>query len=98
MSRKVKLLILCNLLFLTILNFAACQSPQEQETFPTETTQEPTEAIMSDYQKTDPALDDTLNLLMIGNSGCYYYVEELYGLAEAAGIKMRVCNVYYSGN
>ena len=24
-------------------------------------------------------------------------MEELYGLAEAAGIKMRVCNVYYSG-
>jgi hypothetical protein len=34
---------------------------------------------------------------MIGNSGCYYYVEELFGLAKAAGIKMRVCNVYYSG-
>ena len=49
------------------------------------------------YQKEDPALDDTLNLLMIGNSGCFYFVEELYGLAEAAGIKMRVCNVYYSG-
>jgi len=44
--------------------------------------------------KTD---DGVLNVLMIGNSYCYYYVEELYGLAEAAGIKMRVCNVYYSG-
>lgn len=41
--------------------------------------------------------DDTINILMIGNSFCYYFVEELYGLAKAAGIKMRVCNVYYSG-
>ena len=48
-------------------------------------------------QKSDPAEDDTLNVLMIGSSFCYYYVEELYGLAEAAGIKMRVCNVYQSG-
>jgi len=41
--------------------------------------------------------DGVLNILMIGNSYCYYYVEELYGLAAAAGIKMRVCNVYASG-
>ena len=44
-----------------------------------------------------PAEDDTINVLMIGNSHCYYYVEELYNLAKAAGIDMRVCNVYYSG-
>ena len=49
----------------------------------------PSEMIKSD--------DGLLNVLMIGNSYCYYYVEELYGLAAAAGIKMRVCNVYYSG-
>ena len=48
-------------------------------------------------QKSDPKKDDTLNLLMIGNSGCYYYVEELYAIAKAAGVKMRVCNLYYSG-
>lgn len=49
------------------------------------------------YQKSDPGQDDTLNILMIGSSFCYYYVEELHALAAAAGIKMRVCNVYYSG-
>ena len=49
------------------------------------------------YQKADPALDDTLNILMIGNSFCYYYVEELYGMLESVGIKANVCNVYYSG-
>lgn len=49
------------------------------------------------YQKSDPAQDDTLNILMIGSSFCYYYVEELWGMLDAAGIKARVCNVYYSG-
>ncbi|MBR4864046.1 MAG: DUF4886 domain-containing protein [Oscillospiraceae bacterium] len=44
-----------------------------------------------------PQEDDVLNILMIGSSGCYYYVEELYGLLTAAGIKANVCNVYYSG-
>ncbi len=50
--------------------------------------------IMQDY---DPAEDDVINVLMIGNSFCYYYVEELYGIAKAAGVDMKVCNVYYSG-
>ncbi|MBQ3252339.1 MAG: DUF4886 domain-containing protein [Oscillospiraceae bacterium] len=45
----------------------------------------------------EPEKDDVIDVLMIGSSFCYYYVEELYGLAEAAGVKMRVCNVYYSG-
>ncbi len=44
-----------------------------------------------------PEEDDVIDVLMIGNSFCYYYVEELVGLAAADGIKMRVCNVYYSG-
>ena len=48
-------------------------------------------------QKSDPAQDDTLSILLVGNSGCYYYVEELHGLLEAVGIKSRICNVYYSG-
>ena len=49
---------------------------------------EPTEAtqMQNIYQKSDPAQDDTLNILMIGNSLCYYYVEELYGMLEAAGL------------
>lgn len=49
------------------------------------------------YQKADPAQDDTLNILMVGNSFCYYYVQELYGMLESVGIKANVCNVYYSG-
>ncbi len=59
---------------------------------PTEATQ-----MKNIYQTSDPSQDDTLNILMIGNSLCYYYVEELYGMLETAGIKANVCNIYYSG-
>ena len=48
-------------------------------------------------QTSDPAADDTLNILMIGNSFCYYYPDELYGMLSAVGIKARICNVYASG-
>lgn len=60
-------------------------------------TPETTEGKSNIMQKEDPAKDDTFNLLMIGNSFCYYFTEELFGLAKAAGIKLRVCNLYASG-
>ena len=37
------------------------------------------------------------NILMIGNSFCYYYVEELYGIAAADGHQINVANLYKSG-
>ena len=83
------LLLVCSLL-------GACNNAPT----PTETT-EPTEGeskpAMNIMQKSDPAKDDTINILMIGNSHCYYYADELVDLATAAGIKIRVSNVYYSG-
>lgn len=44
-----------------------------------------------------PAGDDVIDVLMVGNSFSYYYTDELWGIANAAGIKMNVCNIYYSG-
>lgn len=44
-----------------------------------------------------PADDGVINVLMVGSSFCYYYVQELYALGQAAGIDIRVCNLYYSG-
>jgi len=44
-----------------------------------------------------PADDGVIDVLMVGSSFCYYYVEELYALGQAAGIDIRVCNLYYSG-
>ena len=46
----------------------------------------------------DPASDDEFNIIMIGSSYAYYYVEELYALLVEAGYEnVNVCNVYYSG-
>ena len=53
-----------------------------------------TEAPTTEPAKVD---DGVISILMVGNSFCYYYVEELVGIAAAAGVNMRVCNVYYSG-
>ena len=52
---------------------------------------------LSDYAFETPEEDDVLDILLIGNSFCYYYVEELHEMAKTAGVKMRVCNLYYSG-
>ena len=47
--------------------------------------------------------DDTLSILMVGNSFCYYYVEELYGLLMAnpdpnrGYTDVEIYNLYYSG-
>lgn len=80
-------------IFLTLAILIGASACSAQPEVPTTT-----EAInMNILQKTDPAEDDILNLLMIGNSFCYYYPDELFGMAQAAGIKMRICNVYYSG-
>ncbi len=44
-----------------------------------------------------PEENEVMNILMVGNSFCYYYPDELFELAKAAGIKMNICNIYYSG-
>lgn len=90
---KIKVLSLFLVIILCFGLLCGCekQGSGEAEATPTPA---PTPDIL---QKSDPNQDDTINILMIGNSFCYYFVEELYGLARSAQIKMRVCNVYYSG-
>lgn len=57
----------------------------------------PFEDVAQPAAKEDPSEDTTLDVLMIGNSFCYYYPDELKAMADAAGKDLRVCNVYYSG-
>lgn len=38
-----------------------------------------------------------MNILMVGNSFCYYFCDELYGMLKAVGIEANIYNVYYSG-
>lgn len=89
MKNRILCLILSLLLCVSL--FSACNTTADE---PTEQGGQTVEIM----QKEDPSKDDTLNILMIGNSFCYYYVEELYGMLTAAGYKnVNVCNVYYSG-
>lgn len=89
--------LICSLLIfcLALGLMTACGAPKTPGT--TESTEGESKPAMNIMQKSDPAQDDTLNILMIGSSYCYYYVEELWGMLDAAGIKARVCNAYYSG-
>lgn len=88
MKKTIQFLALCMVLCLTFCACAPAGGGNNEE--------EPKETVEI-MQKEDPAADDTINLLMIGNSFCYYYTDELYAMAKAVGIKLRVCNVYYSG-
>jgi len=90
-----------------LFSFSSCSFSQKIETSPTETLAgsetasgaetKPENTEPDVMQKYDPKEDSVVNVLMIGNSFCYYYVEELYGMAKAAGVNMKVCNLYYSG-
>ena len=81
-------------LIMALVTLLCCFLPGCSQTDAPETTEGKPKDIL---QKSNPKEDDTLNILMIGSSFCYYYVEELYGMLSAAGIKAKVCNVYYSG-
>ena len=55
----------------------------------------PTEDLYKNaYHKENPADDDTLYILTAAASNSYYFLDELYGLLEAAGIKAKVCSLY----
>ena len=85
-------LLLAALMLVALLG--GCTQQNTPETTQTEETTMPKNIM----QKSDPTQDDEMNILMIGASFCYYYVEELYGMLTAAGYKnVNVCNVYYSG-
>ena len=86
MLKKILALTLSVLMLLSVMT--ACGEETPVETEPAATT-ETTVATEPD--------DGVIDILMVGNSFCYYYVEELVGIAAAAGVNMRVCNVYYSG-
>ena len=40
---------------------------------------------------------EPIDVLMIGNSFCYYYATELYNMAHAAGVEMNVTHLYEAG-
>ena len=46
---------------------------------------------------TDGDQEKVLNVLMIGNSFCHSFVDELYAMAEVAGVQVNLTNLYYAG-
>ena len=81
---------------------AGCGAKEEAPATTTvETTVKETEAPMNQNLKPDPSTDGTLRILMVGNSFCYYYVEELYELLmenPPEGVTaVEIYNLYYSG-
>lgn len=63
------------------------------------TTEEATtEAQVTESTGIERPSKEVKKVLMVGNSFCYYYVEELYGIAKAAGHEdFVVANLYESG-
>ena len=84
---------------LALLTLAGCGAPAINPTGTqfTETQAETTEDQTETTENVTAQEDDTLNILMVGNSFCYHFCEELYYMLQSAGIKANVCNVYSSG-
>lgn len=61
--------------------------------------QSPTEPaqIKPDWEAMELGNENVRNILMIGNSLCFFFCDELYGLAKADGIELYVANLYKSG-
>ena len=86
----------------TATEVATTEAATTEEEFTTElsTTQtiSTTEEASTDAPSEDlPPVKKDMKILMIGNSFCYYFVEELYAIAAADGYDLTVANLYYSG-
>ena len=42
-------------------------------------------------------MENVLKVLMLGSSYCYYFCDELYAIAHADGVKMKIGNMYTNG-
>jgi len=96
--KKILSMILIAVTLLTIL--AGCSEAGKPTEPATETTQA-TENKQEEVLGVDRNGDTALKILMVGNSFCYYYVEELYELLMEKlpeGVKeVEIFNLYYSG-
>ncbi len=100
-------LLLCPFLISCSSSLSISQSEEKgemtEEKIAEETATKEAEETQTDHKddnKTgkDPSKDDEMNIIFIGNSYSYYWVDELWSMLHAAGYKnLTVCNVYYSG-
>ena len=100
---KKSLCILLSFLFLCtpLLSCGSSLEPveEEKETVPevSSTKKKEEEKKETEENVPDPDEDEVIKILMIGNSFCYYFPDELYGMLETAGMNIEVYNLYYSG-
>ncbi len=114
MSVLKRILVLCLAMLLCVVPMISCAEEEkktEAEAKTEEKTEEETkeegpklpevlQGVEADplFYGQDPAEDGEINILLIGNSYSYYWLDELWGLLDAAGYEnVRVCDVYYSG-
>ena len=64
---------------------------------PKENMQAETELPVNIMQKSDPGEDESMNILMVGNSFSFYFCDELYGMLKEIGVNAKIYNLYYSG-
>lgn len=90
--RKSLLSGLLAVIILLFLMLSGCEGPAVQTaSIPT------TEAVsMNALHNTDPSQDDTLYILTAAASNSHYFMDELYGILAAAGVKAKVCNLMKS--
>ena len=91
---KSNLLKLTALLLLFVMMLSACGAPVGTSE---STEEDTTEVDTSNDIYIEREDKEVKNILMIGNSFCYYYVEELCGIASADGYELTVANLYKSG-
>ena len=111
MNKRFLAFVLCVLV--VVLSICSCEekSPADDSSSTTATTvtTEPIETTTTTTTSTedDPLINNGIyiprpekeitRILMIGNSSCYYYVDELAGIAAADGKEIVVANLYKSG-
>lgn len=89
--KRITILLLAVILAMTSLN--SCAGKQKEVPWVLkEVVPEPL------FNGENPSKDKEFNVLMIGNSYSYYWLDELWGLLNDAGYKnVTICDVYYSG-
>lgn len=91
MKKRLFSLLLAMLMLATLL--CACGGTSPEDGSQTDASNSMANAFFQE----DPADDGVLRILAIGNSFCYYFTDELYGMLKEAGIEAVVTNAYYSG-
>lgn len=87
--RLKKLLRFCSMVLVHALLLGACGGGASEP----ETTGDPYKDAI---HKSDPADDDTLYILTAAASNSHYFIDELYGVLAAAGVKAKACNLMRS--